>query len=136
MADITAQIKLRLQAKPAVAAEDGDKDSEPIPPSKKAKRPKAAPKPKKKAMKRPSALMKKPAAVWKPAHGKPACPELGSVPVLYKQAKIYISETRKSFRVICEATNYATEVSVKWKSDKPNARSWAEALKKVDAYKP
>ena len=54
---------------------------------------------------------------------------------MYKQAKIYISEPRKSFRIICEATNYATEVSVKWKSDKPNARAWAEALKKVDAYK-
>jgi hypothetical protein len=158
MADITAQIKLRLQAKPAVAAEGGDKDLEPIPPSKKgkrlkaapskkakpskaapskkAKRAKAAPQPKKKAMTRPSVFMKKPAAAWKPADGKPACPELGSVPVLYKQAKIYISETRKSFRVICVATNYATEVSVKWESDKPNARSWAEALKKVDAYRP
>ena len=158
MADITAQIKLRLQTKPAVAAEGGDKDLEPIPPSKKAKRSKAAPskkakrskaapskkakrakaapQPKRKAMTRPSVLMKKPAAAWKPADGKPACPELGSVPVLYKKAKIYISETRKSFRVICVATNYATEVSVKWGSDKPNARSWAEALKKVDAYRP
>ena len=63
------------------------------------------------------------------------CPKPGAGPVDYKTGRIYTSVPRKAFRVIKDRTNFATEKSIKWSSDKPAAAHWKQALKAIDEYK-
>ena len=67
---------------------------------------------------------------------RPPCPKVGDPPVQYKQGKIYVSQKRGSFRVICVASRYETEKSVKWSGKCPTHTEWAQALAKIDDYKP
>ena len=66
---------------------------------------------------------------------KPPCPTSTSGPINYKCGRIYMSTTKKKFRVICEVPNYATEAKVAWgEAGKPTPATWAMALQKIDEY--
>ena len=46
-----------------------------------------------------------------------------------------MSTTKKTFRVICEVPNYATEAKVSWgEAGKPTPATGAMALRKIDEY--
>ena len=87
----------------------------------------------------PGKVLKKPAVaknhiVWE-GPGKPPVPKIGDV-VLYKHSKIYVSASRRAYRVILNATVYATEKPIPFGGDAPNAASWDKVVKACNAYKP
>jgi hypothetical protein len=77
------------------------------------------------AMKRPAA------AVWD-VGSRPPMPNASDGPVDYGRARIYTSEAKKTFRVICERGNYDTERRSQWGGSKPTLASWAAALSLVE----
>ena len=88
-----------------------------------------------------TAALKRPAAAdivsWdgKGKTGKPPCPAVGDPPLDYKSARIYVSASKRSFRVIRTRFDYDTERCIRWKKDTPE-KAWKEALAVVDAWKP
>ena len=90
---------------------------------------------KKQIVKKPAAAKRPAAIVWE-GPGKPPVPKIGSPALLYKHSRIYTALSRRSFRVIVDKRNYATEKPILWKGSSPDVASWRAALKLCDDFKP
>ena len=71
--------------------------------------------------------------VWS-KKGKPPMLKTDKECLDYKTARIYLSFAKRSWRVIKERGNYATESTVSWKGDKPSSSSWTKAIDTIDSY--
>ena len=158
MSDITAKIKEQLQqnkASAAAAAECQQEEEQTEPPatpsSKRASaNPKSAPNKKaklkgpqhkqshkkKKVPNTQQVVRKRPAAGavsadTKPSNKLPPLPRVGDSPILHKGGKIYVSDSKKGFRVMRVAAQYNTEVFFKWGGKKPDMESWRSALQAI-----
>ncbi|CAK0886715.1 unnamed protein product [Prorocentrum cordatum] len=89
------------------------------------------------ALKNLNKVAKKPTAAHVPViwERPPPCPRIGLPATLYKNAKIYVSDPQKCFKVFCDATRGASEAKVSFCGDKPTKARWLIALQKDDEYK-
>ena len=75
-------------------------------------------------------VMKKPSG--KAVTCKPPLPSIDAGVTHYKGGKIYISQSKKCFRIMLDAKNYASEVKERWVGSKPTQQAWVAALRRID----
>ena len=84
------------------------------------------------AIKRPAAAAT-PSLAMTSCRGPPVMPSVKGPkvpePIVYKGARIYTSLARRSWRIIMEPPNMASEVSVAWGSD--TAAAWEKVKKRI-----